>query len=233
MLGIQINEAKAPWIMFETRAVEDRTESIKQGRYVAKDIDHVLITPHGSKDRIERVVSEWFEHLDGEARSGRFSADWLRQYRQAYAAWKEGKQLPLNGTPIINWPLLSPSQVQLMQSLHILTVEVLAEANEETIRRLGMGGRTLVQKAREFLAQTATGKSTEEVVALQAKVEGLEGIVERQAEQINTLMAQLKAQNVVGAQEPSMGLASGGNGIGASDLLDNDPPAPAGKPRKL
>lgn len=222
MQGIQISDAKAPWVMFDRRAVEDRDASIKEGRYVAKDVDFVLITPHGSKDQIERVVSEWFEHLEQQVREGRFERHWLIEFKRSYADWVDGKGIPLQGTPIVNWPVVSPAQVQMLQHLKILTVEVLAQANEETIARLGMGGRNLVDKAREFLKQIEGGKSTEEVVALREQVAGLKAVAEKQQEQIQALLA---SQN--GAKDAFMQQQAQGRGepddIG--DILDGNKPA--------
>lgn len=225
--GIQINAARAPWVMFERRAEENREASIQEGRYVAKDVDYVLITPHGSKDQVERVVSEWFEYMEQQVREERFEQDWLTKFKAAYANWKTGKEVPVEGTPIINWPLISPAQVRMLQDLHILTVEILSQANEETIRRLGMGGRNLVNKAQEFLKQQKEGRSAEEVVALKSAIEGLKAVVETQAQQIATLLAQLQSPQVPqGGPEATIQLEVAG--IGASDLLDS--PKIAGAP---
>ena len=233
MPGIQIADAKAPWVVFETRAEEDRDASIQQGRFVARDVDYAIITPHGSKDRVERVVKEWFDHLDREAAQGRFESNWLTAYKRAYVSWKEGREIPTEGTPIINWPLLSPSQVRMLQDLHILTVEVLANANEELIRRLGMGGRNLVQKAKDYLAQATPGKAAEETAALRSQVESQGHTIKDLQEKLDTLKATQNAAKMPGALSSTAafeGLDGGVPGIGASDLLDlTTPTAPARK----
>lgn len=214
MSGIQIADAKAPWIMFERRAVEDRAKCIEEGRYVAKDVDFVLVTPHGSKDQIEREVKDWFENMDQQVREQRLDPAWLSAYKQAYSAWKEGKEVPLEGTPIINWPMVSPAQVRMLQDMHILTVEVLANATEEAIKRLGMGGRSLVEKAKEFLKQYKEGgKTTEEIVALRAKAEGLETIIKDQAEKIKAMQA-MRQSEVVEAAAAGAGVTTDDLGLG-------------------
>jgi hypothetical protein len=226
MQGIQIQEAKAPWVMFETRGEEDREASLREGRYVAKDVDYVLITPHGSRDQIERVATEWFDHLQTEVGQGRFEAAWLRAYKNAYENWKEGRELPQSGTPILNWPVLSPSQVRMLQDLRILTLEVLAAANEETIRRLGMGGRNLVQKAKDFLAQAeGPGKITQEMSFLRTQNEELMKTVQNLNDTVQALRAQIGTKDASSGEQP---LEQGSNGIGANDLLD----APAKAPLK-
>ena len=226
MAGIQISEAKAPWIMFERRPVEDRNASIAQGRYVARDEDFVLITPHGSKDQVERVVSEWFENNKREVEAGRLDASWQRKYQEAYKNWCEGKEMPLEGTPIINWPVLSPAQVRMLQDLRILTVEVLAQANEETIRRLGMGGRKLVQSAQEYLKSADKAQTSEAMVAMQLRLEAAEQRNAQLQDQLATVIQQLSASKTTTSVGDAFEqqAADTTDKIGASDLLD--PPAP-------
>jgi hypothetical protein len=221
MQGIQIADPKAPWVMFERRADEDRAASIAAGHYVTKDVDYAQITPHGSRDQIERVASEWFTHLEQQVREGRFDPTWLRAYKSAYEEWKLGKTIPPEGTPILNWPVLSPSQVNMLQANKILTVEVLAQANEETIARLGMGGRRLKDMAVNFLAQVnGPAKVASQLTDLKQKNEGLESIVKAQAEQLAGLKMQLAAQGGPEAQHPHH---EPSGGIGAADLLGDDP----------
>jgi hypothetical protein len=168
---MEIAEDRPPYVTFEVRGVEDRDASIAAGMYKTKDVDFALITPQGSKDRIERIVSEWFENLQLQVQQNRFKGDWLRQYRGAYDAWKEGRELPLNGTPILTWPVLSPTQSKTCIDANIRTVEDLALANEETIGRLGMGGRDLKSKAVSWMTAAAgPGKITEEMAALRANL---------------------------------------------------------------
>lgn len=224
MPGIQIADAKAPWVVFETRAEEDRDASIQQGRFVARDVDYAIITPHGSKDRVERVVKEWFDYLEREAAQNRFDANWLAAYKRAYASWKEGREIPTEGTPIINWPLLSPSQARMLQDLHVLTVEVLAGANEELVRRLGMGGRNLVQKAKDYLAQATPGKAAEETAALRSQVESQEHTIKDLQEKLAAFKAAQDAAKLPGTSAQPGSFDDSVPGIGASDLLDQQAP---------
>lgn len=161
-------EERPPYVQFELRAVENRAASIAAGHYVATDVAYALVTPAGSKDRIERIVSEWFSQLEQQVQEGRFPAAWFSAYKKSFEAWKEGQEDPANGTPIRNWPVLSPAQTKLLLDLGVRAVEDLAVANEETIGRLGMGGRALKQKAIEWLESAKNaGKQAEELVALQ------------------------------------------------------------------
>jgi len=166
---MQAAEARPPYVTFEVRAEEDRTASIEAGHYVAKDVTYAMITPQGSKDRIERQVDDWFANLKQQVAEGRFPQEWLTHFQASYKAWQEGREIPLTGHAIVNWPAVSPAQVKQLQQAHILTVEDLAGANEETVGRLGMGARALKQRAIEWLAVAKdTGKIAEEVAALKA-----------------------------------------------------------------
>jgi len=159
---------RPPYVTFELRAVEDRAASIAEGHYVSKDVAYALITPSGSKDRIERIVEDWFDQLSASVQEERFPREWLKAYQGAYEDWKAGNAPLLVGTDVKNWPVLSPSQVKLLVDLGIRAVEDLAVANEETISRLGMGGRALKQKAVEWLSSAKdTGRQVEEITALQ------------------------------------------------------------------
>lgn len=232
MSGIQIADAKAPFIMFERRAVEDRAASIEQGRYVAKDVDIVLITPHGSKDQFERTADDWLKNMEAQVQQQRLDPNWLRAYKSAYDNWKEGRETPLSGTAISNWPVVSPAQVELLRSLRVLTVEVLANANEELIKRLGMGGRVLVDKARDYLAAASDkGKVVEEIGDLRGKVEGLTKTVESLTATNQQLQAELQSYRTGAAAALAGGIVPQVNSssVGINDLIDNDTPAKARK----
>ena len=171
---IKIAEARPPYVTFEFRAEEDRAASIEAGHYVSKDVPFVLVTPMGSKDRHESPADEWFARREQDAAEGRFPREWLSAFKGAFAEWKAGREIPLNGTSVANWPVASPSQVKMLLDLKVRTVEDLAEANEETLNRLGMGGRTLKQKAQDWLASASDmGKVSEQLAGLRADNEAL------------------------------------------------------------
>lgn len=184
-------QARPPYVVFEMRAIEDRGASQAAGHYVAKDVPFAIVTPAGSKDRYENLADNWFKMLRTEVRAKRFPQQWLDHFQAQYDAWKRGEEGSLNGTPLKTWPVLSPAQYKACRQAHLLTVEDLAAANEETIMRLGMGARALKQKAVDWLASAAsTGRVTEEIVALRAAKETLE----TQNEQLRSDLAVLKAQ---------------------------------------
>ena len=191
---IKIAEARPPYVTFEFRAEEDRAASIEAGHYVSKDVPFVLVTPMGSKDRHESPADEWFARREQDAAEGRFPREWLSAFKGAFAEWKAGREIPLNGTSVANWPVASPAQVKMLLDLKVRTVEDLAEANEETLNRLGMGGRTLKQKAQDWLASANDmGKVSEQLAGLRADNEALKQRNEQLEKQLREVIPQLEA----------------------------------------
>jgi len=191
---VQIAEDRPPYVTFEVRAEEDRQASIEAGHFVAKDVDYALITPMGSKDRIERPATEWFAKLDQDTAEGRFPRQWLEGFKAGYKAWKEGREAPVDGTPIENWPVASPAQIKTLQSLHVRSVEDMANANEEVLGRIGMGGRALKQKAIDWLASSKdAGKVSEELGRLRSENDNLKARNDSLEAQLKQLSAKVDA----------------------------------------
>lgn len=192
MQGIEMKEARPSYVVFERRAVEDRVASLSAGRYMTKDLDFAVITPVGSKDRIPRQVDEWFSSLEQQAREERIPPAWVNQYKEAYAAWKKGEEIPLHGTPIKGWAVLSPAHQLNVVSADILTVEDLAQANDEAMKRIGLGALELRDKAQAWLKSAGNqGIMTQEAAALKAKNRQLENSIAGLEETVKLLKDQV------------------------------------------
>ncbi len=193
-----------PFVRFETRAVEDRAASLAAGEYRTRDVDYILLVPAGSAGKltIEEEYTEWLKKIKGDPhrherrdspdhnvamQPARFPDEWIERIESAYEAWKKGQELPLEGTPIKVWPAVSPSQRDKLISMHILTVEALAEASDTAMETFGMGGITLRQRARDYLAMrndpaskgsAELEKLRKENESLMARIKALEAAVE-------------------------------------------------------
>lgn len=189
---------RPPYVSFETKTEEDREGYVQGQPPKYKDVDYAYVTPVGSKDRIERNVKEWFTQLQDQVQQGRFEQSWLDAYKATYSAWKTDQEPPLNGTPIKIWPVLSAAQVKSLTALRILVVEDLAEANEETLSRIGMGSRNLKLQAQEWLkAQSKDGLGT--LVKRLADLEGKLATVLARNEELQKANDAYKAEAKVGA----------------------------------
>lgn len=188
---------RPPYVVFETRPVENRTKTLEasNGLPVYDDIPFAIITPPGSKDQIERVASEWFEEKASQVRAGRWPAEWHNAFKSAYEAWTKDEEPPVNGLSIRQWPGLTKSQYESLRNIRVMTVEDVAAMNEEAIGRLGMGGRALKQRAQEFLTTAKdVGASAERIAALQAQVTGLQSERDGLVKRLEALESQVKAK---------------------------------------
>lgn len=197
---MQAQEAKPAYVDFEYRAVEDREASIAAGGYVAKNVAYALITPQGSRDKVEKIAEEWLAQMSVEAQQQRIPQAFAAHYKAIFKLWKEEGEVPITGTPIKTWPPCSPAQVATLLAVGVKTVEDLAICNEETIARLGMGGRALKQEAANWVeAKAGTGKVAAEITALQVentnlkqRNESLEAQIKAIGEEVKTLSAARK-----------------------------------------
>lgn len=200
-----MSEIRPPFVSFEMRAVEDRNASIQAGHLVLRDVPFICLVPHGSegKTRIEQQYDEWLSQIKkvrGDVRAagadnetpvmsaGRFPASWVEKIERAFIAWKAGVTLEIEGTPLRNWPVITKSQLANCEGLRLYAIEDLATASDDTIDRLGMGGRALQERARDWLKAIKLDAAplTAELDQLRTRVADLEA--ER-----DELKAQLKA----------------------------------------
>lgn len=216
-VGILTDREERPaYVQFECRTVEDKQASIREGRYVAKDVDFALVTPSYSKDCVEYKVAQWLINIDRNLREERIPQKWADHWREAYKRWKAGQEMPLNGTPVKGWGVISPAQQAMLVAMNCLTVEDLAAANDEGLRRMGMGSVDLRNKAKTWLASMSDhGGVTVKMAALEQENAVLTASVESMQKQLDALKSMVKI-------EPQMQYAEARPAeITAGDLLDD------------
>lgn len=214
---IQQDSGIMPYVRFERKAIENQAASIEAGHYVAVDIDFVHVTPPGSKDIWTTKATNWMDQLKADVNQGRVPSEWVDKYSAAYQAWKNGQELPLEGTPIRGWGVISPAQQENLTRLNILTVEVLAAMNDEGLRRIGMGAIDLKHKADAWLKQISkAGKPTLEMAALKkenAELKINQSVMESRINELASLVKQLSSQ------QPYQPMT---DAIDSDDLLSDD-----------
>lgn len=176
-------------VSFELRPEEDRETTLKQGHPAWKDVEFAVITMPGGGLVVDKKIND---KLLEEWRSG----DNMRKppapfALHAYEAWKNGLDAPVNGTDLKNWPGVTPAQLRACQTISVYAVEDLAEANADIIRKLGMGGVALVEKAKAFLSSADVNKASEQIAALMVRMEGLEEALQSKSERIAELESEL------------------------------------------
>lgn len=219
MLDVETRKERPPLVRFEKVAVEDVPASRAAGRYVARDVDFALVTPPYSKDIFKQEVRDYLDSMKRERDAGRFLPEWFAHIERAYAEWQRGNEIPLNGTPVKGWGLISPAQQENLIRLNILTVEDVANMNEEGQRRVGMGALDLQRKAKAWLAElSGGGKNAMEVAALQGENERLKADIAKLTGQVQELMTAVRVQGTVNAAAVEPPLQEG---IQATDIIDD------------
>lgn len=182
------------YVRFERIPVEDKQASVRDGHYVARDVDYALITPPYSKDVFKQKVDAWLADLKFQVQNDRIPQEWVDQYDRQYQAWKNGQEIPLNGTAIRGWGVISPAQQETLIRMNIMTVEDLSLINDEGIKRVGMGAIDLKNKAKAWLAQLQDkGPLTQKMAAVEAENSLLKASVETLSVNLEAMKAQLAA----------------------------------------
>lgn len=168
----EISENRPPYVEFKRVSVEDRAATIAAGVYKTKEVDYIVLVPHGSegKIRVEKEYALWLHGVEPhtsalpfEQGPSRFPREWVEKIKAAYSAWKKGEDLAIEGTPLKNWPVCSPGMAKIFNDLHVYSVEELAVASDDLLERVGMGAIPLRQRARDWVA--AAGGETAKLTA--------------------------------------------------------------------
>ena len=80
--------------------------------------------------------------------------------------------------------------VEMCLAAVVRTVEDLADANADTLRKLGMGSHALKEKATAYLAAAGTNKNSEAVSALKIELADLRKTIEDRDRQIQGLLSE-------------------------------------------
>lgn len=209
-------EERPAFVAFERRAVENKRKSLEEGRYIADDINYVLVTPPYSRDCYEERAETWLEKQKDNVKKGRISPRFYELWKESYERWKEGLDPVLDGTDIREWSAISPAEAKNLFSMGIRTIEDLAQANDQGIRRIGMGGATLKNKAAAYIKGSGdTGKLAMENAQLKKDIEVLKGSLES----LQNQMSKMGSDNIVDIDALNQRIDAG---ITASDIIEKD-----------
>jgi len=216
---------KPAFLTFSREAKHLPAKSAKAGRYIAIDVDYVTVRQLGATDSTIFEVEPWLKQQYLEVQGGRLAPDHYDYYQKAYALWKQGQDLPIEGTPIKGWAVISPAQAETIIQFGIRTVEDLATINGEVQARIGMGAVMLKNKAMAWVAQAQDkGPLTMQMSALQQENDLLKANLTMLTERVEELAK----------MPPPVPMPTQPGAIEAADLLPaEDPPKRGpGRPRK-
>lgn len=213
-------------VTFEERPMEDREATVRLGVMQYRSVIWAKVMPIGGRDVFEKPAIAWLEDQRKAVQEGRIPPNVLRIYENMYQAFQEGREAPLEGTDLRNWPLISPAQLKNCQSLRLRTVEQLAQLESSAIQRLGMGAQTLVLRAQEFLRTAQTGgKDAAETVALKEEISRLEAELAHAREEKQQLLQKIAMLEMRSGASSDAPAETGEADLLAEELGLNDPPA--------
>ena len=156
------------WVQFSMKAIQNHFLTAQHGRPMFEDQLWVEIRVPGNQLlTIETPATE--EH------KRRFPRQWA-YFQQTHSP--DGQNI---GTPLSQWPILRPSQIEELRSLRFYTVENVAFASDEQIGRIGMiagmAPAAFRERARLYLEgaeqHALQSKQAEELKARMAEIESL------------------------------------------------------------
>lgn len=197
-----VSSKDMPYVTFESKVVEDMRETRKQGRPVFRDQHYARITSPGTRDIHFEKLPGWWEKLDVDYRAGRVLPQWIDHWKRGYESFKQGQEIPLDGTPIRGWNMIPPSQQENLIRMNILTVEALANLTSDALSNVGMGALELKRRAEGWLAQSQDkAPLTIELAAIKGENDVLKATVANLTEKVAELAKQIEAKSKRGKTE--------------------------------
>lgn len=175
-MTIGLAEARMPYVRFEEREHGLNNEaSERAGRPIPRVVVFACVTPHGSKDSLDKIAEEWIPDIKKRAAQGTYPPEWAEHFAKQYEAWKKGQELPREGTPVMTWQAASAEQRARLRALGIPTVEDLAAVPDGALGQIGLDGRNLRDLAKGWINEAKDKGVNARLVADQAtRIEDLE-----------------------------------------------------------
>ena len=158
---------------FYMRAIKQEFISKKEGRAIFKDVLYCEYYPAGSTNLMMDVPAN-----DGHKQ--RFYRQWT-YYESAH-----GKDSREAGTPLSNWAILSPADVENLKAIKFFTVHNIAGASDLQLQSLGMGMAGMAPNVLRARAQAYLG-SAKDTALPQKQAEDIE-LLKKQISDLTALL---------------------------------------------
>ncbi len=207
----------APIVRFVRQAVDDVLATKQAGIYVSKDVDFAYIAaPYSRGDEHVKKAVDFIASLPAKVKTGQMPQETADRFKRQYEAWLQGQELPPDGVAIKGWSVISPAQQTMLIERRILTVEMLAQANDEGLRNIGMGAISLRNMAKNWLAQAQDkGPLVIQMASLEQENAILKGSIDTLTRQVEALQEVSRMRPVL----PSQPLERPVSTITESDVL--------------
>jgi len=162
------------YVEFSRRPRLHPGKSREEGRAIYEEVNYVRIYVPGDKGSVvERPVTEQDAY----------------RFADRYAKWKAGQAEAVTGTPLSSLPTMSPSKVEEYKYFKIVTVEQLAEANDN----LGAKFMSFNQDKQRAAAFMLVAKNNAPIEAMNVELAKRDEQIENLKTMVEALQANTKA----------------------------------------
>ena len=180
--------SRVPFFMFQDREHGVNAEASKEAGYeVPKIMTFILVAPHGHKgDPQEFFADEFLVRKEAEARKNMYNMSWVTEFKAGLSLYREGKEIPRHGTPLITWERILKSRRATL-AVQYPTIEDLAAVPDSSLGEIGMDGRVLRDMARLDI------QAKKDLSPVVKELADANETIRRQQEQLNKLTSRLDA----------------------------------------
>lgn len=133
-------------------------KSDKEGLPVYDDVEMVEVFQPGEKESVKQLATEFHK----------------RRFPKQYENFKKGAEQTNGGTPLDHLFPSEPGMILTLKSFNIYSIQQLAALTDTGISNLPMGGRQLVERAKNYLSTAQTGASLHQMEMMQKQIADLQ-----------------------------------------------------------
>lgn len=160
-------------IPFFTFKNKPHGEEMRDGVPVDRIVTFIYVVTH-SRAEIEEIADEWIAKKRADAKNGRYDMEWVKTFQAGLDEFRQGRELPREGTPTLTWKGLAESRREALAPILPTVEDIAAVSDDMLINMLGMGGREIRDKAVAWLKENSGGSLAAENAELKSKVANLE-----------------------------------------------------------
>lgn len=171
----------------------------------------------GNSERVDRLNPANIKGRDGAddselagMKQQHMAAIWS-DIEPAYTAWKEGREIPMNGTPLAAWPGITPEQAEIFRMAGVRSVEQVRDMSDSVRSKVRLPNtRELQELAKLYLENSGAAAAAEreaakdrEIAEMKERMEAMEAMLEQATrpaaepdDEVTALRAELDAKGI-------------------------------------
>ena len=133
-------EASTNLVLFYKHWKQNNKESERQGRPIGEELDYVEIRGLGQDKTVVKRAAALADQ---------------NEYHREWGLYQRGLEQVAEGTPLREWPVMTPEEILRLNSHSIHTIEALVAVSDAGLQEMGHGARQIQQRAKAYLEEDA------------------------------------------------------------------------------